>query len=343
MKMKQMLVVRNNMYKCLVLGLLSFIIPNTAIAQTFTLPVFPDTQNEIYKVPRMFFSQIEWVKNNADSLNIPFVIGVGDIVDFDASNQWEIASKGFAILDKNNINYALALGNHDGHVIVLKDGKLRIAAGDLNSNLRNTKSFNSYFPVYRFKAQRGRWQKGKSDNAYYTFLAGGLDWLVVTLEFDPRQGPVDWANKVITNHPHYNVIIVTHRFLNSKRKIPNSNKVVTHKENGITYHKTYGNLTPQQIYEKLVKKHPNILMVLSGHYTVATWRMDTGRHGNKIYEITQDYQGHKDHGGGYLRLIKINVNTNTISGKMYSPYYNKTDINTKFTFENVPFIYPNEK
>ena len=149
--------------------------------------------------------------------------------------------------------------------------------------------------------------------------------MVVSLEFCARQGPVDWANKVIAEHPTYNVIILTHFHLTRKGTINQTNA-------------GYGDLTCQSIYDQLIKMHPNILMVLSGHVTGSAWRVDEGVKGNKIYQVLQDYQ-RIDSGGGYIRLLEVDPGAHTISAKMYSPYYNKTmDDSSTFVLKDISFI-----
>src|SRR5690606_1552977 len=121
----------------------------------------------------------------------------------DLEEEWDIASEGFDKLDAHHIPYVIATGNHDTDVYG------RDVNADLNPNfdqrVRNTGKFNAYFPVYRFKNQRGRFEEGKSDNAYYTFRAGNTHWLVVTLEFCPRLGAIHWAGDIIKSHPKHNV------------------------------------------------------------------------------------------------------------------------------------------
>jgi len=293
-------------------------------AQKFIIPVLPDTQYEMSDNPEMFISQINWIANNKTLLNIPIVLHVGDITNWQTPDQfmWKTASRGFKILDHARIPYALTLGNHDC-AAVMAGGNT--APGDVIANLRDTRQFNEYFPVQRFKSQKGRFEKNKSDNAWYTFKAGGLKWLVVTLEFATRQGPVDWANKVIFSKPNYNVIIVTHNFLTGKGTICQD-------KSGIGY------LGPQSVYDQLVKIHSNILMVVSGHVCSSAWCDGIGVNGNHIYQMLQDYQA--DHsGGGFIRLLEIDTKEATISAKMYSPYSNQTKTDSSlFSFSNVKFI-----
>lgn len=294
-----------------------------ALAESFTLPVLPDTQVAVNVKPEMLHSQMDWLKKNKDALKMPIVLHVGDIVDWNNVKHWETASNAFKVLDEAKLPYALAVGNHDTAAVGEFSGSA--APGNVNANLRITDKFNSYFPVARFTAQKGRCEEGKSDNAYYTFEAGGADWLVLTLEFCARQKPVDWANEVIPQFPKHNVIILTHFHLTSKGEINKTNA-------------GYGNLTTQSIYDQLIKKHENVLMVLSGHVDTSAHRTDIGEKGNTIYQVLQDYQG-QDAGGGYIRLFDIDTEAGTISARMYSPFYDKTKEDaSKFSFTGVKFI-----
>lgn len=295
----------------------------TGNSQKFVIPVLPDTQCEVNYNPQMFYRQMNWIADKKDSLNIPVVLHVGDVVDFNNIEQYKRASEGFSILDKAKINYAITLGNHDTEAVGENSGSA--APGNTNLNVRKTTRFNTFFPVKRFKAQKGRFEKNKSDNAFYLFNAGGMKWMVVTLEFCARREPVEWAGQVIGNHPDYNVIVLTHYFLNGKGIVSPDNA-------------GYGDWSPLEIYNKVVKKYPNIRMVLCGHTGTSVYREDEGDEGNHIYEILQDYQG-EDNGGGYIRLLEIDPENHTINAKMYSPFSNITKEDySRFSFSGVDFL-----
>lgn len=277
-------------------------------AQKFVIGILPDTQGEVNTRPEMFMKQMEWLAAKRDSLNMLIVLHVGDIVDYNNVTHYERASKGFAILDAAKVPYAVCLGNHDTGLVSENSGSA--APGNTNTNLRQTEKFNTYFPVERFSKQKGRFEKNKSDNAYYTFKAGGLKWLVLSLEFCTRPRAVDWANTIIRKFPKYNVIVLTHSYLNAKGEIEQTNS-------------GYGDLSPQQIFERLISVNSNVVFVFSGHTGTSVYRKDMGVHGNQIWQILQDYQG-QDAGGGFIRLLEIDPEAGTLTGKMYSPFYNVT-------------------
>lgn len=317
---------KRNLYLLALVLLIVFYTPQV-FAQKFTILVLPDTQGEVSDKPEMLISQLKWIVDKKDSLNIPFVLHVGDIVNFDNHGHWQTASDGFKILDDAKIPYVLCLGNHDTEAVGVNTGSAASnVPGATHLNLRKTTKFNTYFPVSRLMGQKGRFEEGKSDNAYYTFKAGGLDWLIVSLEFCARKEPVDWAGKVVAEHPNHNVIILTHYHLNGSGDIAERNA-------------GYGDLSPYEIYDMLIKKHPNILMVLSGHTGSSTWRNDRGDNGNRIYQILTDYQ-HENFGDGYIRLLEINPERRFLSGKVYSPYNGKEKCEALIRFMGVKFITP---
>lgn len=311
-------------YFSLSLALASLLVGiHSSIAQKFTLPILPDTQNEVHLKPEMFFSQIDWLVKEKQRLLIPMVLHVGDVVQHDVTEQWETASEGFDRLDRANIPYAIAVGNHDTGIYHRYKGKEE--SPNLDQQLRDTRKLNAYFPVHRFTHQRGQFEAGKIDNAYYTFKVHNTNWLVVSLEYSPRLSAIHWAGDVIKEYPKHNVIILTHLYLNPKGIVPD--KVGA-----------YGDTAPQLLFDKLIKKHANIKFVLSGHFHGASHRVDKGEAGNTVYQLLQDWQG-EDFGAGYIRLLEFDLATNTVNTRLYSPYYNKTkEDDSKVLFEHVELI-----
>ena len=103
------------------------------------------------------------------------------------------------------VPYSVLPGNHD----IGTNG---------SANTRDTTLFNTYFPVSDFSGSEtfgGVYpaEPDKYDNNYHTFHAGGTDWLVLSLEFGPRDHVLDWANEVVASHPNHRVIVVTHDYM----------------------------------------------------------------------------------------------------------------------------------
>ena len=299
---------------------------------SFTLIMLPDTQN--YADIRLkesdqrlsaddlrehFYAQTEWIKDNTEELNIAMVVHVGDIVQTDYPQEWAIADKAFQILD-DSTPYILSVGNHDmGHeTISVKPPEYRTAV------TRETQ-INNYFPPSRFNHKPwygGNFNKS-SENYYCIFEEANMKFLVISLEFVPRDSVLAWANNVVASHPNHRCIIITHWYL---------------KEDGKRFTKNpYGvkGNNAQQIWQKFVSQHKNIFMVLSGHVLGESRLTSSGTNGNYVHQILADYQGLPNGGNAYLRIIKFIPDKNQIETKTYSPTQDKYIENpeSQFTLE----------
>ena len=78
---------------------------------------------------------------------------------------------------------------------------------------RETSNFNWAFPYSRYETQA--WYGGRMehdgyappdsyDNSYHFFSAGGMDFMVVSLECGPVDAMIHWADSIIRTHPDNN-------------------------------------------------------------------------------------------------------------------------------------------
>ncbi len=308
-----------------------------AQAEPFTLVVMPDTQSESTNKPQLKFpAMTQWIVDHRQERNIPFVAHVGDLVNWEtpesipAQFQYVNADLAMGLLDQAGIPYAIALGNHDTAAVggVNPDGTAchcggSAGPGDVHLNVRNTSTFNQFFPLGRFINLGGQYEAQKVDNTFHTFKAGGVDWMVVTGELDPRPGALAWANQVIAAHPDHNVIYLTHNYLDPSGELA---KAVG-----------YADLSPQKVWDGLLKLHRNVRFVLSGHLTETAVRKTPGEGGETVYQILSDYQ---DLGDAWLRTLEIDTEAKTVKSQVYSPYLDmyKTGETEQFTWTNVMFI-----
>lgn len=219
--------------------------------------------------------------------------------------QWEAGSAAFAILDRGGIDYSVAVGNHDSAAVCggpacVGQSTLGVPLGLTTNQLqRLTTSRNVYFPTSRFHSEgrMGFFEAGRSDNMYQTFQAGGLDWMVLTLELWPRQSVLDWAKKLVAGNPNRNVIINTHHFVDPGGAIPSS-------KGG------YGDTSPQQMLTQLAGAYPNVVLVTSGHKNGTTVKTVRGKAGTKVAAILTAFHDSKH---AQTRLIQVNTSTGTIT------------------------------
>lgn len=177
----------------LIFGLLFFTVLLAACSPKMhqaRIVLLPDTQTYAEKYPEVLDSQINWVERNAGSID--FVLQQGDLTQNNNDKEWEIIHKAFSRLN-GKVPYVLAAGNHD---MGSAEGKF--------ADVRNSALYNKYFPLNEIRKMPGFGgvgEDGRVDNAYYLFKSGKIKWLVLTLEFGPRNSILDWANGVIAGHP----------------------------------------------------------------------------------------------------------------------------------------------
>lgn len=299
-----------------------------AVAQAqeaFTLAVIPDTQMEVLDAgDTRMADRMRWLVQQREALNIPIVLHVGDMVNWDTPEheQFRIASEAFEVLDEAGLPYVIALGNHDTAAVKVGGSA---APGNVNLNLRNTATFNRYFPLERFKRLAGVHEEGKIDNACHTFSAGGLDWLVINLELWAREEAIEWARGVVESHPNHNIILLTHAHLTGKDEI--------HQTNG-----GYGNNSPQLIFDRIARPFPNVKLILSGHWGTHGYRRDDGADGNVIHQFRQCYH---DRQTNPVRLLRIDPAAGTITSRVYCPSTGQDkDDGSTMTVRDVRFVQP---
>jgi hypothetical protein len=285
----------------------------SARAEKFSIAVIPDTQYSAASYPVAFRAQTTWIRNHRGSHNIRYVVHEGDIVDNAAqAQQWSNARTALARLD-GNTPYILAVGNHD------MDAMPR---GQDPAAVRDTTAFNRAFPVGRFARMPSfgaSYPAGRNDNSFHTFAAGGTDWLILALKFAPTGREIAWGNRVIAAHPRHQVMIVTHDYQDGTTK----------------------DRLGKILWTLLVRKHPNVSFVFSGHHTNQGLIVQKGASGNTVYQIEADYQTkHRLAPNSYLRLVEFDPAARTVRVRTYSPYLNRYLANTKnqFTLTNVAFL-----
>jgi len=62
------------------IALLAVLVPRADAQSDFTIVALPDTQYYSENYPQTFTAQTQWIVNNASTLNIQAVVGLGDIV-----------------------------------------------------------------------------------------------------------------------------------------------------------------------------------------------------------------------------------------------------------------------
>jgi 3',5'-cyclic AMP phosphodiesterase CpdA len=284
----------------------------------FTLAILPDTQIYAWKYPDTYPAQTKWLAENAKRYNLRYVLHVGDITQHNTNTQWEVAARAHALLDAAGVPCAITTGNHD----LGPEGK---------ATSRET-PFAKYFPLQAFK----KWptfggiydkEPDRTDNSYHLFEAGGRKWLILCLEFGPRDDVLRWGGAVAAKHPDRSIILVTHAYLrpDNRRfnrhafiKVKNVETSIGLDRYGLA--KAEGGFNDgEDVWNKLVSLHANFALVVSGHVCY-TGRLDSeGKHGNVVHQMVVDYQSGKEGGQGHLRLLQFHPDGKRVSVADYSP------------------------
>lgn len=267
----------------------------------FSFAVYPDTQEEVYPNHGGRFRQrSQWLVDHRRQFDLRFMVHSGDIVNWDTSDhaQYQVARDAFEPLEEAGIPYSLSPGNHDT-AAVCPGGSA--CPGSTYHLLRDTRTYNEYFSRQSLNRE-GAYERGKRDNTYQIYTAGGVGWLVLNLEMWPRGGVVEWAQRVVAGHPKHNVIVVTHHYLTST--------------GAISSQRDYGDTAPTVLARELIHKYPNIRMVFSGHTGTAAHRADRGLHGNRVDSfLTTMHDGRNNP----VRLVQVDTRGNTVKTWIHAP------------------------
>ena len=287
----------------------------------FSFAVIPDTQLEVVRSsdPRMV-NRAAWLAKQKD---LRFVAQTGDLVNWDTPDhaQYQVAKTGMTVLHDAGIPYTVAIGNHDTQATGV-GGSARDPKRTYQLQ-RDTSTFNDYFSATDYGAVDGVYEKGKVDNLYALYTAGGLKWMVLDLEFCARPGVVDWAKSVVASHPDYNVIVSTHSYENAAGGIDPSDQ-------------GYGDTSGQQLFDQLISQYSNIKMVFSGHVGYAQKaRVDTGKDGNKIYSFLTTFHDPKTNP---VRMMAVDPQAGTVTTSLYAPYTDQRWPEYAETLRGVDFV-----
>jgi hypothetical protein len=303
--------------------------------QPFSIVLLPDTQFYSLAYPEIFRAETAWIVEQREAEKIAFVLHLGDIVDnYDYPDQWARADDALKMLELAHVPYVVCAGNHD-----------------VNVGTRRGPLFNQDFPPARFAPiLQGTFEPDRIDDAYYFLPAGGRTWLIVSLEFGPRDEVVAWADQIFRQNPDKPAILLTHAYMYLGHDRYDRMK----KDqfwNPHDYAMPGTTNDGEEMFQKMVSKNDNILMVVSGH---ATWpegaagRLSTKRaNGYYLHEMLSNYQGCPiDYmcvnretmkpvrgGEGMIRIIRVDPANRRALVETYSPYLKMSLMSDAHNFE----------
>jgi hypothetical protein len=300
------------------------------VANARALVVLPDTQFYACAYGEIFERQTHWVAEQREEYGIGLVLHTGDIVDSDVDEQWQLAADSFKAL-AGSVPFLVTTGNHD-----------------LSAN-RST-LFPRYFKsseLDMFDLEADSFDPDQPDNSYAVVRLAERDWLVLGLEFGPRDRTVAWAAQVLSEHAQLPAILFTHAYLYS-----DGTRYDRARNPHQPYHPDDYAQTPEQgindgedLWNKLVVPHENVRLVLSGHVIPDGVARSSVRRasGALVHQLLANFQhcdlcpcAEVEGGGGYLRLLEFGEDAIHVS--TYSPHYDRwlLDDENEFDLEVSP-------
>jgi hypothetical protein len=247
----------------------------------FCIAVIPDTQYYTAGVSggtdAMFNAQVNWIVNNRVAENIKYVIHLGDVTDHgdNVALEWTKAWTALQPLETiagltGGLPYGVAVGNHD---------QTPNTGFPLTCT---TTRYNSYYGRSHFA---GRTYYGgnldgsgsnNNDSHYDLFSGGGLDFIVIYLEYDGQNTAHtttmnNWAYTLLGTYASRKGIVVTHNMVGNGDPAPFS-------------------VQGQSIYTKL-KTRANLVMMLGGHHAGDGEGQRRDTYNKADYSNLTDYQG----------------------------------------------------
>jgi len=249
-----------------------------------------DTQHYSAKFNHYYYEMTEFLSTEQERINLGYIVHTGDLVhNFDNEEQWLIADKAMQTID--HIPNGVLAGNHD-----------------FNNDEGTYGEYAEYFGEERYADKP--WFGGTYENnrCHYDLITlGETDYLFVYISYQPDSNSIKWANEVFAQYPDRVGILCVH-----------------------DYFKTDTTLSPdgETLYKKIVKKNPNLYMVLCGHrYTVYTEDAAIDDDGDgtpdrTVHQVMANYQAAGAEGGdGYMRFMQVDEASGKIRMYSYSPAF----------------------
>ncbi len=235
----------------------------------YTIAFIGDTQVVADRYPDKFHYIYDYLLDNAKETNLQFVCGLGDITDKDTDAEWTLAKEQIHRLD-GVVPYSIVRGNHD-----------------------TIQQYDKYFPASDFVGVTFESYDNTMKNTWQTLTVGEVKYLIMGLDYGPSDDVLAWAEDAILQHPDHNVIITTHCYLYRDGTTLDAGDACPPTVQGSVTNGTGGYNNGDHMWEKLVKKHNNIMLVVSGHDTSSQiiTAQTKGDQGNTVTQMLIDPQG----------------------------------------------------
>ena len=256
------------------------------------IAVFGDIQYYTsYSALDFFRFSLNWVSKASRQIKIRGVIHTGDITQSnDKDYEWphfDKAMNGFL----DSIPFISAIGDHDYHW-----------SGTFIEDRNNTHfSEHVSFPLVTSRIE-SYFERGRMENIVVRNEIHGQRYDILVLEFGPRKEVLQWANDWVQSHPDVKYILVNHEYLEKGGGRRTSGLKCVSRLKNTTY------ITPDELWEGLIKCNDNIAFVLCGHvggmYAVTMEENDFGR---EVAQIQHNIQSEPYRYDNWLMLCEFPV------------------------------------
>jgi len=265
------------------------------------------------------------------------------------------ALEGYRIIAATGIPFGVAPGNHDYDAMwsdsafppqLNRMGELLSPSGGLTHydpdimgmlHIGGLDNFTSVFGAQTDFFKDKDWYVASFNggaNSAQTFTAGGYTFLNITLEMQPADDVLAWAQAVVEAHRGLPTIITTHDYLNQHgERGPLS--ILDLKRIDPSRHNS-----PEDVWTKFIRQNDQIFLVLCGHYHGQAQRVDANAAGHQVFQVLADYQDRGQAGldagqprtadgrispigDGWFRLMQFDTAASapTVTVKTYSEHY----------------------
>ncbi len=283
----------------------------------------------------------DWVIANKDSKKMAGAVILGDLVENGISTgitpvaaEWQ-RTKDEIIKLKNAMPVSVIRGNHDDTEWYTSyfpyadfadgiDGCYIDTTDEAEVTAGYSDSRDNYTDVEPYQ------QQANMLNTYQKLRVGEQKYLILNLDVGAADDVLEWASGVCKAHPDYTVIVNTHAYLNGGTKSYHTASYESSPAYSARYWRLGARNNGNDIWNKFLRKHKNISLVLCGHYSseqIAVNKM-TGDNGNEITTMLIDPQSldrYTDSGTAYgmVAMLYFKDGGKTVDVEWYSTGHEK--------------------
>lgn len=272
----------------------------------------------------LYQESVDWIRMVSDEGKyFNCILHTGDITQGNSKGQYSCFYEATVDVAKK-IPYFSMIGNHD---YTWNEGN--------NITDRSSTHFNEYVKFPLSKQKVVAWfEKGRMENIVVENSIYGHRFDLLILEFGPREEVVEWADAYVKSHPEHNFILMNHEYLE---------KGGGRRTRNITAETQFANeqiITPEQLWNNLIKCNDNIRLVLCGHVGgLYALTIDANDYGREIPQIQHNIQSPDYRYDNWLMLWEFPIESDSANVCIYntrtSQYYNDQEILFKFRYKDV--------